>query len=71
MENKKLLKTGIIGAVVATILCATPLLLILVAAIGLSTWLVWFDYLAFAGLILFVGMAAYALLILYRRKRGG
>lgn len=69
MDNKLLLKTGIIGAVVATMLCATPLLLILVAAIGLSSWLVWFDYLAFAALIFFAGITGYALLLYYRRKK--
>lgn len=71
MDNRTLLKTGILGAVIATLLCATPLLLVLVAAVGLSAWLAWFDYIAFAALILFAGAAGYALLLLYRRKRSG
>jgi mercuric ion transport protein len=38
MDNKTLLKTGIAGSVVTALCCATPILVILLGAVGLSAW---------------------------------
>ncbi|MEO1168781.1 MAG: mercury resistance system transport protein MerF [Pseudomonadota bacterium] len=68
MNDKALLKTGLIGAMIAAICCFTPLLVIVLGAVGLSAWLLWFDYAIFAALIAFLGLIAFALM--QRRKTG-
>lgn len=52
----RLHRTGIIGAVVAAVCCFTPLLVVLVTAVGWSA-LVGFDYVLFPALGLFVVLA--------------
>lgn len=66
MKDAAILKTGIIGSVVATICCFTPVLVILFGAVGLSAWLGWIDYVLFPALAVFLGMTAYGL---WRRRR--
>lgn len=44
MNNRALLKTGIIGTVIAALCCFTPVLAILLGVVGLSAWLGWLDY---------------------------
>ena len=60
-SNKKQLKTGIIGTVVAAICCFTPALVILFGAVGLSAWLGWIDYVLFPALFASLGLVAHAL----------
>lgn len=38
MEDATVLKTGIVGTVIAAICCATPVLVIALGALGLSAW---------------------------------
>ena len=38
MTNNKLLKIGSVGTVVAAVCCFTPVLVVLLAAVGLSAW---------------------------------
>lgn len=64
MDNRKLLRTGVIGTVVAALCCFTPLLVVLLGAVGLSAWLGWLDYVLFPALGIFMLITAYAL---YRR----
>ena len=59
--NKKQMKTGIIGTVVAAVCCFTPALVILFGAIGLSVWLGWIDYVLFPALFASLGLVAHAL----------
>lgn len=61
MENRTLLKTGIVGSVVAVLCCATPILVILLGALGLSAWAGWLDFVLMPALVVFVGIAIYAL----------
>lgn len=68
MNDKALLRTGIIGAVIAAICCFTPLLVILLGAVGLTAWLLWFDYAVFAALIAFLGLLAF---VLVKRRKAG
>lgn len=68
MNDKALLRTGVIGTVIAAICCFTPLLVIILGTVGLSAWLLWFDYAVFAALIAFLGLIAFALM--QRRKAG-
>jgi len=39
MNNRTLLKTGIIGTVIAALCCFTPVLVVLLGVVGLSAWL--------------------------------
>ena len=66
MNDRNLLRTGIIGTVTAAICCFTPVLVILLGAVGLSAWLGWLDYVLFPALAIFLGLTGYAV---YRLKR--
>ena len=59
-SNKKQMKTGIIGAVVAALCCFTPVLVVLFGAIGLTAWLGWIDYVLFPALFASMGLVAHA-----------
>lgn len=60
MSNKGLLRTGLIGTVIAAVCCFTPALVILLGAVGLSAALAWLDYVLFPALVLFIGITIYA-----------
>ncbi len=66
MNDRNLLRTGIIGTVIAAVCCFTPVLVILLGAVGLSAWLGWIDYVLFPALAIFLGLTGYAF---YRLKR--
>ena len=66
MNDRNLMRTGIIGTVIAAICCFTPVLVILLGAVGLSAWLGWLDYVLFPALAIFLGLTGYAV---YRLKR--
>lgn len=59
-SNKKQMKTGAIGTVVAALCCFTPVLVVLFGAIGLSAWLGWIDYVLFPALFASLGLLAHA-----------
>lgn len=61
MNDRTLLKVGIIGSIVAAVCCFTPLLVVVFAALGLSALVGWLDYLLLPVLALFLGLAAFAL----------
>ncbi len=61
MTDEKLLKVGIIGAIVAALCCVTPILVILVTTIGLSAIIGWLDYVLFPALAVFIAITVYAL----------
>lgn len=61
MKDNTILKTGIVGSVIAAICCFTPVLVLLLGAIGLSAWLGWLDYVLLPALIVFLGITAYGL----------
>ncbi len=60
-NDKKLLRTGSIGAAVAAICCFTPALVVLLGFAGLSTIVGWLDYGLFPILFASMGLVAYAL----------
>ena len=64
--DKKLLRTGIIGTVIAALCCFTPILVVVLGAVGLSAWLGWLDYVLFPALAVFITLTIYGL---YRRQR--
>jgi len=61
MNNKVLLRVGIIGSVSAALCCFTPVLVVLLSAIGLSAWVGSLDYVLLPALLIFVGITVYAL----------
>lgn len=66
MKDATILRTGIVGSIVAAVCCFTPALVILLGAVGLSAWLGWIDYVLFPALAIFLGLTAYGL---WRRQR--
>ena len=62
MTDRSLIATGAIGAILAAICCATPLLAVVLGGIGLTAWLAKADYIVmpvlFLGVVL-VGLGAY------------
>ena len=66
MTDSALLKTGLIGAVIAALCCFTPILVILLGVVGLSAFVGWLDLVLFPALAFFIGLTAYAL---WRRQQ--
>ena len=60
-EPTTLLRRGLIGSVVAAICCFTPFLVLIVAGVGLSAIVGWFDYALFPMLFAALSAVAYAL----------
>ena len=61
MSEKGLLRVGIIGTVVAALCCLTPVLVVLLGAVGLSAAIGWLDYVLLPALVLFLGLTVFAL----------
>ena len=64
----RLLRTGIVGTVVVALCCFTPILVVLLGAVGLSAALGWLDVVLLPALAFFIGLTGYAL---WRRRRSG
>ena len=62
MTEKHLLRFGIVGTVVTAICYFTPALVLLLAGMGLSAWLVWLDSLLIPLLVVFMAITAFALM---------
>lgn len=61
MKDTTLMRTGVVGAVVAAICCATPLLAVVLGAVGLSAWAAKADYILMPVLVLFIALVGWAL----------
>ena len=61
MKPKNLLKTGVIGTVIAALCCFTPVLVILFGAVGLSALVGYLDYVLLPALAFFIAFTIYAL----------
>jgi mercuric ion transport protein len=66
MNQKSLLKTGVVGTVIAALCCFTPVLVILFGAVGLAAVVGYLDYVLFPALAFFVALTIYAL---WRRQQ--
>ena len=60
-KNDKLLRVGIIGTALAAVCCFTPVLVILLGALGLSALVGSLDYVLIPALGLSVAISIYAL----------
>ena len=65
MRDRTLITTGAIGGILAAICCATPLLALLLGAVGLTAWLAKADYVLIPALIICLGLIGVGL---YRRR---
>lgn len=61
MNNKRLLATGLVGTAIAALCCFTPILVIFLGVVGLSSVTGYLDYVLFPVLGLFVLITVYAL----------
>ena len=61
--NKKLMKVGLIGSVIAAICCFTPLLVILLGSIGLSVVVGYLDYVLLPILAIFILIVVLSLVL--------
>ncbi len=66
MNDKNLLRTGIVGSAIVALCCVTPVLVIALGALGLAALVGWLDFVLFPLLAGFLGLTGYAL---YRRQR--
>jgi len=71
MDDRKLLCAGGAGSVIAAVCCFTPLLVVLLPAIGLAAWLAWLDYVLLPLLAISLAVTAVAGLRLYRKRKAG
>jgi mercuric ion transport protein len=65
MDDRTIFRSGAIGAIAAAACCATPLLTLLLPAVGLGAWLAAADFIVIALLFACLGLVA---LGLYRRR---
>jgi mercuric ion transport protein len=61
MDNKVMLKTGIIGSAIAALCCFTPLLVWILSGFGVAALAVWVDPVALTMLVVFLALTGYAL----------
>ena len=66
MTRTRLLATGIMGFLVSMLGCMTPVLVGLLAVLGVSGSMGWLDYVLLPAMAAFAGLTVYALI---RRKR--
>jgi mercuric ion transport protein len=65
MNDRSLMATGGVAAVLAAICCATPILAVILGGIGLAAWIAIADYVVLPVLVLGVALVAIGL---YRRR---
>jgi mercuric ion transport protein len=68
VTDRTLITTGAIGAALAAICCATPLLAALAGAIGLTGWLALGDYVVILALLICLGLLGFGLYRRYDRQ---
>ncbi|MDZ4308095.1 mercury resistance system transport protein MerF [Allopontixanthobacter sp.] len=65
MNNKTLLGAGLIGTVIASLCCFTPVLIVLAGLIGLAALVGYLDFVLLLALALFVALTVY---VMWRRQ---
>jgi len=56
----RLLRLGIVGTAIAVLCCFTPVLVVLLGALGLAALTGYLDYVLFPALAFFIGLTIYA-----------
>lgn len=62
----RLLATGVVGTAAAAVCCGTPVVAVVLGALGLSAWLAYADYVILPVLVASLALTGYAL---HRRSR--
>ena len=65
-KDDRMLKYGLIGTVLVALCCFTPVLVVLLGAVGPSAMLGWLDFVLLPALAVFIGITIFAL---WRRQR--
>ena len=68
--HDSLLKIGLIGSIIAALCCLTPVLAVLLGALGLGWFVGYLDYVLLPVMVLFLGLVGYALWRSAKRARG-
>jgi len=58
-NNRALIATGTVGAIIAALCCATPLLAVLFGTLGLTAWLANADYIVIPALLICLGLVVF------------
>jgi mercuric ion transport protein len=66
MNDRALVRTGVVGAIIAAVCCATPVLAIALGAVGLTAVAAYLDYVLLPALAVCLGLIGYGL---YLRRR--
>lgn len=64
----RLLRIGIVGSVIAALCCFTPILAVLLGAVGLSAIVGYLDFVLLPALLIFLVITGYALWRRYRKR---
>ena len=64
-HNTKLIGTGVTGALVSLLCCVTPVLVVLLGALGLTAWVAKLDYVLIPVFVGSIGLVIFAVM----RKR--
>jgi len=59
--RSRLLRLGILGTAIAAVCCFTPLLVVLLGAMGLAALSGYLDYVLLPTLVFFIGLILYAI----------
>jgi mercuric ion transport protein len=70
IPHDPLLKTGLIGSIIAALCCLTPVLAVLLGALGFGWFVGYLDYVLLPVMVIFLGLVGYALWRRARRARG-
>jgi len=65
-DPKTLLRASLIGTVIVALCCFTPILVVLLSAVGLAALTGYLDYVLLPALIIFIALTVYAL---WRKKQ--
>ncbi|MHA1528492.1 MAG: mercury resistance system transport protein MerF [Alphaproteobacteria bacterium] len=68
MNEKRLLRTGVIGSIIVALCCVTPILVVLFGVVGLSAAVGYLDFVLLPALAVFLSITGYAL---WKRNRAG
>ena len=66
MDDLKIVRLGVFGAILSTLFCVTPLLVLALGAVGFSAAVGWLDYVLLPVLAISIGLAVYGAV---RRRR--
>ena len=66
--SERLIKTGLIGTAISLLCCFTPVLVIVLGALGLSALLGWVDYIVPPAIGIFALILAYGLISKWRAR---